>query len=913
MRSFVIFLLFISVQFTHAQIPSWATKTPLGNDLVARHNAAMLSYNSKLYILGGYNSGGPKDFTEYNPTTGEIKKLPNLTTGSYNPLGGKCFFEVKGKFYYFNANGYNVYDPNTNIWEYSNPGGNQYLKSYGNLGGNLAPDAGFVINDTIFLISSVQGGTTSLYYTYFYSYNIKTDKFNQRANLPSPSRTNAVAFAINGRGYSIGGGTLSGGYSASFYEYIPDKNQWKTKIQAPLAFSGGIGVSYNGKGYIGLGIGFKTSDPLAIDLRPYFYEYNPSDSSWTKNPNFLNASDNNVSGRYLSSAAVLGNELHVFGGSLKGQVYFDDIYNYSFTNESWSLKDRDPGQNRSEAFGFYANGKLYAGAGQRSEGCLDFWQYDLATDIWTQKSNSKNFYYFSQIASIGLNNKGYLFGGYNAGDASGESFTDSVYSFDPTTDTWKKLANFPGGKRSTMVVHAYNGKIYAGMGRSNVRGENTTDYYEYNPATNTWAAKTNAPFGGSNRNYFTIGDTAYVLLTKYLENSTHLMKYSFLSNTWTSRQFNNLSLSTSYGNQAYSYNGKGYALVGSNPQRLAEYNPSTGTWTNILNMPQDIVNQTIIPVSNNGIYFAFGYDNTPPLGVLYINSLSKLTYNAGVSKEVGLFASQVSTQLTSTQPIICGSGFLNTGMSSSISDQKGDLFATIINVGTTTSSNTPNVCLQVSSKDTLLKHKVLSGKFGSNIDETVMILNKSFYINGYNQYIAKDTKLSIYLRTTELQKFVQSYNNKYNSDKTIDSLKVLQYYYYGAANIDSSILNNDNSSSNYKIYKPVIKSFGTDKVLELNGDNNLNNILGELYVVLKSKVAITTDLDDKVKPSESTFFYPNPSSNKLNFIESTHYQIINSQGVSLVSGEGSEADISYLNTGIYFIKLGNRVSKFVKE
>jgi hypothetical protein len=64
---------------------------------------------------------------------------------------------------------------------------------------------------------------------------------------------------------------------------------------------------------------------------------------------------------------------------------------------------------------------------------------------------------------------------------------------------------------------------------------------------------------------------------------------------------------------------------------------------------------------------------------------------------------------------------------------------------------------------------------------------------------------------------------------------------------------------------------------------------------------------------ESNFFYPNPAISKLNFTESSHYQMINSQGVPVISADDSEADISFLPPGIYFIKLGSRISKFVKE
>jgi hypothetical protein len=98
-------------------------------------------------------ASGPKDFTEYNPATGTLKKLKNLGTGGSNGIYNSCLFAVQGKIYCFDSNQINVYDTLLNTWSY--------------LGGSMNPDAGFVINDTIFLVSRTNNN--------FYAYNIVTN------------------------------------------------------------------------------------------------------------------------------------------------------------------------------------------------------------------------------------------------------------------------------------------------------------------------------------------------------------------------------------------------------------------------------------------------------------------------------------------------------------------------------------------------------------------------------------------------------------------------------------------------------------------------------------------------------------------------------------------------------------------
>ena len=86
MKTKLTLFLLLTISLVNAQIPSFATKKSLGNDMVARINAGFAARNNKLYIIGGYANCSPKDFSEYDPSTGVMNKLKNLGNGCANPI-----------------------------------------------------------------------------------------------------------------------------------------------------------------------------------------------------------------------------------------------------------------------------------------------------------------------------------------------------------------------------------------------------------------------------------------------------------------------------------------------------------------------------------------------------------------------------------------------------------------------------------------------------------------------------------------------------------------------------------------------------------------------------------------------------------------------------------------------------------
>lgn len=472
---------------------SWATKKALGDDLSARENAAMVSLNNKLYIFGGYSSSTPNDFSEYNPSTGEFKKLKEFTLNGGNLLNNRTLFAVQGKIYNFSAygSGVSVYDFTTNTWT-----------ALGSLGSGLNPDAGFVINDIIYLTSSQENN--------FYAYNTVTNTFTKKANYPGiPNRRQAIAFDINGKGYYGSGRNNYTDcpeaicFTNNFYEYNPITDTWATKASIPYSTVYASGIGHNGKGYVGLGEVFVS--PGGVKKSSAWYEYDPITNVWTVKQPIMNTHANSSDyGRRGGSISKIGTEIFIFGGAVQnnGNVYSDDLFKYDISTNNWQIVDADLGKNRINASAFYANGKIYVGNGEDSEALTDFWEYTIANNQWSQKANIGTIH--CERASVEINGNGYFIGGYSSTISSvsiNTQYTDALLEYNPLTNIWSPKAPYPGGKRTGMISFAYNGKLYAGLGR-NTNGQPTSDFYEYDLTTNSWKSLTSTPVTGMHLSYF---------------------------------------------------------------------------------------------------------------------------------------------------------------------------------------------------------------------------------------------------------------------------------------------------------------------------------------------------------------------------------------------------------------------------
>ena len=244
----------------------------------------------------------------------------------------------------------------------------------------------------------------------------------------------------------------------------------------------------------------------------------------------------------------------------------------------WNQKTGYPGVGRHRASGISIGQKAYYGLGHVSSGTAadigfqDWWEFDPATNSWTQKADYPHWSHGATGFTIG--NKGYM-GSGTSEDASVLPCND-FYEFDPVANTWTAIANCPlnGDGHVSFTI---NGIGYLGLGYSGA------SLYAYNPITNMWVTKTSAMPGGWYGSAFVINDKAYYIPSY----SNTLYEYNPATNSViTKAPFIGIAR---IAGAAFSVRGQGYFGLGTlafdSPDDLKDfyfYDPITNVWDTIL-------------------------------------------------------------------------------------------------------------------------------------------------------------------------------------------------------------------------------------------------------------------------------------------------------------------------------------------
>lgn len=256
----------------------------------------------------------------------------------------------------------------------------------------------------------------------------------------------------------------------------------------------------------------------------------------------------------------------------------------------WIQRTSLPASGRHRGTGCAIGNKGYIGLGHVNglTGTInyaDWWEYDPASDSWTQKAN----YPTQNYGAVCFTAAGKAFVG------GGSYLNGEFYSYNPATNAWTAVALCPisPGDQQAMSV---NNKGYVVSGNL---------LYEYDPATNLWTQKANAPIMFSTWCVaFSIGASGYV------KNGTGLYEYKPLNNTWTARAVfpgmnTNGGGAMVHGNRAYIVSG----YVGSLSyvtDEVWEYNPGNNVWTQMPDFPGSSRRFSVAFTINGRGYFGTG-------------------------------------------------------------------------------------------------------------------------------------------------------------------------------------------------------------------------------------------------------------------------------------------------------------------
>ena len=257
-----------------------------------------------------------------------------------------------------------------------------------------------------------------------------------------------------------------------------------------------------------------------------------------------------------------------------------------------------PGPGRSEAIGVGLNGFGYAGLGSDGNNPLiDFWEFDPAGNSgdgsWEQKEDYPGEGKVNSVAFV-LNNK--IYAGLGKSHIGIDPASKKFYEYDPSSDAWNSIPDFPGEARHGAVAFVVNGKAYVGLGNP-IQGASYSDFYEYDPVLNQWDT-TKIDFPGGDRAdaiAFTLNGKGYVGYGESQSPTGPVIDFWEFTppSSWVSKvAINNSfvhSIGVSSGGNGYLIGGNTIAPTNENGKRVWMYNSSSQQWTQKTSAPNFLV------------------------------------------------------------------------------------------------------------------------------------------------------------------------------------------------------------------------------------------------------------------------------------------------------------------------------------
>ncbi|TAL61554.1 MAG: hypothetical protein EPN85_04535, partial [Bacteroidetes bacterium] len=294
-----------------------------------------------------------------------------------------------------------------------------------------------------------------------------------KANFPT-TRAYAVGFSIGTKGY-IGTGFGQGiGHPKDFWEWDQTTDTWTQKAN----FSGGgrnsaVGFSIGNKGYIGTGKPENATMPTND-----FWEWDQSTNVWAQKANFGGTARDRAVGFSIGNKGYIGTGVDA--------NFTMDFWEYDPSADTWTKKANFGGGTLADAVGFSIGTKGYIGTGRYT---TIFWEWDQASNVWTQKANfgglGRSGAVGFSIPSIG---KGYI----GTGGTTAAAQSSDFWEWNQATNTWTQKANFGGGLRVNAVGFSIGDKGYIGTGWEHYGMSKpvAADFWEYAPDTTTGCVAT---------------------------------------------------------------------------------------------------------------------------------------------------------------------------------------------------------------------------------------------------------------------------------------------------------------------------------------------------------------------------------------------------------------------------------------
>ena len=250
-----------------------------------------------------------------------------------------------------------------------------------------------------------------------------------------------------------------------------------------------------------------------------------------------------------------------------------------------SLPDEFNQTHHSFGFGLDGKGYIVSGLSSQADENSHFYQYDPVSNEWTRLEDFPGGARAYAIGDI-WNGKAYF--GFGT---DGNNRLQDLWVFDPADRTWTQLESCPCVGRSHPALIALNGKIFVGMGSTD--DGNAKDWWEYDMASNSWTQKPDFPAPARHHPYqFGIGEYVYAGLGHgdgFISNEW--FRYDPLTETWL--QVANLPSQGRVAGTQFSHNDIGYVLSGEGEDHRSmptgefwAYHPDLDIWEELPPHPE---------------------------------------------------------------------------------------------------------------------------------------------------------------------------------------------------------------------------------------------------------------------------------------------------------------------------------------
>ncbi|MGB0932878.1 MAG: kelch repeat-containing protein [Lishizhenia sp.] len=225
-------------------------------------------------------------------------------------------------------------------------------------------------------------------------------------------------------------------------------------------------------------------------------------NAWEQKANF------GSTGRHRGTAFAIKDKGYMGLGHINSvvNIAYADIWEYDPASDTWTQKADFGGGDRYHAVAFTVGEKAYCGSGRKPSNSWsdDFWEFDPVANSWTQISDIPGGMRLGALAFV-IDTLAYVGAG-----SSSTGTSEQYYSYYPPTDTWTPIADFPGNDRATGVAFAINGKGYVGTGSAGFGAGN--DFWEYKPEQDQWIQRANVgPTPRQGATGFAINGKGYIL------------------------------------------------------------------------------------------------------------------------------------------------------------------------------------------------------------------------------------------------------------------------------------------------------------------------------------------------------------------------------------------------------------------